>query len=176
MLAKTWKHTALNPHVVRVAEDASRELTDKGIAHALIGGLAVGAYGWARATADVDFLVSSEAASLLSGRLLGGEVEGVTYNVGSVDVDLVLPQHGEGFLDEALSRAEIVEGVPLVPIEAFVYLKLKSGRERDQADVVEMLKQASFPVEKVRGYLVKHLLSRVEDFDSLLAQARLEKR
>src|SRR5438477_162072 len=40
---------------------ASEALTRAGIAHAVIGGLAVGANGYPRATKDVDFLVGDDA-------------------------------------------------------------------------------------------------------------------
>ena len=43
---------------MRVASDA---LTALGIRHVVVGGLAVGANGYPRATKDVDFLVGDEA-------------------------------------------------------------------------------------------------------------------
>ena len=40
---------------------ASARLTELGVRHVLVGGLAVGAWGHARATKHVDFLVGEEA-------------------------------------------------------------------------------------------------------------------
>ena len=48
----------------RVLDDARRvsaTLTELGVPHALVGGLAVGLHGHPRATKDVDFLVGAEA-------------------------------------------------------------------------------------------------------------------
>ena len=47
--------------ILRAAHAASSAYTKLGIRHALVGGLAVGAYGYARATKDVDFVVGDEA-------------------------------------------------------------------------------------------------------------------
>ena len=41
--------------------EASASLRSHGVGHALVGGLAVGAHGWPRATRDVDFLLDDGA-------------------------------------------------------------------------------------------------------------------
>ena len=46
------------------AVDTSARLTDLGVPHMLIGGVAVGLHGYPRATKDVDFLVGPEAFKL----------------------------------------------------------------------------------------------------------------
>src|SRR5579883_3001513 len=48
---------AVSPSV----RDATRELSRLGIRHALVGGVAVGAHGFPRATKIVEFLVGEEA-------------------------------------------------------------------------------------------------------------------
>lgn len=49
------------PRVLDAMRTASKQLRKAKIRHAVVGGLAVGAYGFARATKDVDFLVGEEA-------------------------------------------------------------------------------------------------------------------
>ena len=49
------------PQVREAAIKSARQLNHLGIRYALAGGLAVGAYGYIRATVDVDFLVGEEA-------------------------------------------------------------------------------------------------------------------
>ena len=52
---------AVAAQVLVDAIEASRRLTELGVPHALIGGLAVGLYGPPRATKDVDYLVGDAA-------------------------------------------------------------------------------------------------------------------
>jgi hypothetical protein len=47
----------VSPRILEAARVASRAMTERGVRHALIGGLAVGAWGYLRATKGVDFVV-----------------------------------------------------------------------------------------------------------------------
>ena len=49
------------PQVRDAAVKTAAQLEQLGVRYALVGGLAVGAYGYVRATTDVDFLVGEEA-------------------------------------------------------------------------------------------------------------------
>ena len=49
------------PRILDALRVASEQLTKIGVRHALVGGLAVGAHGYPRATKNVDFLVGEEA-------------------------------------------------------------------------------------------------------------------
>ena len=49
------------PEILISAVETSKRLSDLGIPHSLIGGLAVGFHGHPRATKDVDYLVGNEA-------------------------------------------------------------------------------------------------------------------
>jgi hypothetical protein len=149
---------------------ASRALTALGVRHALAGGLAVGAHGYPRNTQDVDLLVGDEAFE----RHAGGVVTlrpGVPIEVGGVSVDLLSASEGEAFLEQSLGppSAEI----PVVPAGTLVYLKLKSPRLRDRADVVELVK-AGLPVEDVRRYLEQHAPPLAGRFEECVARARAE--
>jgi hypothetical protein len=46
---------------MRALSVASATLSELGVRHALVGGLAVGAWGYPRNTRDIDFLVGEEA-------------------------------------------------------------------------------------------------------------------
>lgn len=45
-----------------------------------------------------------------------------------------------GHLDQALSRPAIDGDLPIAPLEALIYLKLKSPHRKDEADLVELLR------------------------------------
>jgi len=59
----SWKALAqvVAPRVLEDARRVSETLTELGVPHALVGGLAVGLHGHPRATRDVDFLVGPAA-------------------------------------------------------------------------------------------------------------------
>ncbi len=131
---------------------ASRALTQAGIRHALIGGLAVAAYGFQRSTQDVDFLIGEEGF-----RICGSIVtlhEAVPISVGTVAVD-VLGTRCEPPLEEALATAYRTRGsdpIPVVPVKTLILLKLRAFRYQDRTDVVRLL-QVGADLERVRAYL-----------------------
>ena len=51
----------VSPIVIEAMRTASAALSRAGVRHVVVGGLAVGANGYARATGCVDFLVGNEA-------------------------------------------------------------------------------------------------------------------
>ena len=147
---------------------ASTALKSVGIRHVVVGGLAVGANGFPRATRDVDFLVGDEAFERHAGGLvtLRG---GVPFQVGSVAIDFIGPEPAEGFLAAALEAppGSIIEGPPLV------YMKLKSPRHKDRTDVIELIK-AGLDVDACRAYLSANAPSLVAELDAAIARARAE--
>jgi hypothetical protein len=164
--------SSLNPRILRAAASVSAALTEKGYAHALIGGLAVNKYGYPRATDDVDFLVTGQAEHALTGDSLGGEVRGKTIIRKGVTIDLLFPNEHEKFLERAIYKAS--GAIPIIPKEALVYMKLTAGRMKDSADIVELLKRGKLNVVGVTAYLKKYRPDLVEDFVSLAEMARLE--
>lgn len=165
---------ATNPKILSVAKRLSKRLTKRGVRHALIGGLAVGSHGYERATKDADFLIADESRIDIAGESLGGEVEGKTIVVDGVDVGLLFPRYGEEFLDAAITRAAKKNGIPVIPIEALIYLKLTAARTRDQGDIVELVKRGRVNTSNVRTYLEKRRPDLVDDFDALVLQAGQE--
>ena len=76
------------PGILDAMRVASARLTELGVRHALVGGLAVGAWGHPRATKDVAFLVGEEAFEHHPGGLVTMKY-GVPIQVGGVAVDLL---------------------------------------------------------------------------------------
>ena len=160
----------VSDRVLDAARAASRALTKAGIPHALIGGIAVGAYGYMRATKDVDFVVGE------NGFVHHGPIvtfaPGVPINIGGVPVDIL----SDDGVDEQTEEPVFDGDVPFVSIEALVYLKLVAFRRRDQEDVVELLK-AGIDEDVVREYLEDgdRLDERlVQRFDQLCERADTE--
>lgn len=167
---------ASNPKILRAAREMSKILKQKGIAHALIGGLAVAAYGYKRATGDADFLISGDAQDQLAGDMLGGEVHGKTIVFKGVVIDLLFPSREQGFLEAEIQKAHTKNnnGIPTISQEALVYMKLIASRMKDNADIVELLKRGKIDKERVVKYLEKHRPDLVEDFEALALQAEHE--
>jgi hypothetical protein len=150
---------------------ASKRLAELGVRHALAGGLAVGAHGHPRATKDVDFLVGEEAFE----RHLGGIVTmkaGVPIEVAGVVVDFLSANPNEAHLSRALPAVPPAQ-LPVVPIEALVYLKLKAGRLQDLADIVGLIK-AGIDLDPVAAYLTQHAPELAAKWRSVVATARAE--
>jgi hypothetical protein len=161
----------VTPRVLAAMRSASEALTALGVRHAVAGGLAVGAHGYPRNTSDVDLLVGDEAFE----RRAGGVVtlkHGVPIQIDGVAVDLLSTSGENAFLEETLPEPSPGE-VPIVSAGALVYLKLRSPRLKDRADVVELLK-AGLDVAPVRKYLEQHAPALVPDLDECLARVRAE--
>jgi hypothetical protein len=151
---------------------ASRALTALGVRHAVAGGLAVGAHGYRRNTQDVDLLVGEEAFERHSGGMVTLR-PGVPIQVDGVSVDLLSASEGEAFLDQALTQPRTGDAVPVVSAGTLVYLKLKSTRLKDRADVVELVK-AGLDLDGVRRYLGRNAPSFVARFEECVALVRAE--
>ena len=162
---------AVSPRVLAAMRGASRALTSLGVRHAVAGGLAVGAHGYPRNTLDVDLLVGDEAFERHPGGLVTLK-PGVPIQIDGVSVDLLSTSEGETFLEQSLEPPRPGE-VPVVPAGTLVYLKLRSPRLKDRADVVELLK-AGLAVDGVRQYLERHAPPLVARFEECVAQARAE--
>jgi hypothetical protein len=154
--------------VLEAMELASAALKSAGIRHVVVGGLAVGANGFPRATKDVDFLVGDEAFEHHPDGLVTLRA-GVPFQVRGVAVDFITPGPSEGFLAAALEAepGSIIDGPPLV------YMKLKSPRHKDRTDVIELVK-ASLDLDACRAYLAEHAPSLVTELDGAVARARAE--
>jgi hypothetical protein len=156
--------------VLQAMQAIAAEYRRMGIRHALVGGLAVGAQGWPRATKDVDFLVDESAFERRPGGLV---LLRVPFEVGGVPVDSLAPRADEAFLADARDAAVESHGIPVLAVEPLVYMKLKAGRSRDQVDVIELLK-AGVDEEACRRWLQQHSPDMLARFEPLAERARVE--
>ncbi len=141
------------PEILRAAEVASQKLREAGIPHAL----AVGSHGYPRTTDDVDFLVGDEAFVTHEGGLVTLKLPLIA--VGDVLVDFVSIDQRRGeaaHLRPVVDRPPRSEEIPIVPLTALVYMKLKASRQKDVADVVELLKRGEIDIEAVDRYLEQY--------------------
>jgi hypothetical protein len=149
---------------------AAAELSKMGVRHWLVGALAVGAHGHPRATKDVDFLVGDEAFETNAGGLVSMK-PGLPIQANGVVVDHLSARDDEVFLRDALPPAS--EVLTVAPIEVVIYLKLKSPRAKDRADVVELIK-AGADVERCRAWLEKHAAELVAPLEEMQRAALAE--
>lgn len=149
--------------ILNAARQASKTLDELKIRHALIGGLAVGAYGYPRATKDVDFLIGEEGFEKHGGGVVTFK-PGMPIFVNGVVVDVL----EDGVVEDQIEAPFESGGVPIVDPEALVYLKLRAWRRKDQEDVVQLLK-AGLSDKPVRKYL-EALLAEGEISEDILVR------
>ncbi len=156
------------PKVRDAAIKTAMQLEHLGIRYALAGGLAVGAYGYIRATMDVDFLVGEEAfehhGSLVTFK------PGVPIEVDGVRIDYLSPVSLGPQLEETLTHPLVSEGIAVVPVEVLIYMKLAAKRRKDLVDVVELLR-AGADAKKVRHYLEQYAADLLPLFDELVDES-----
>jgi hypothetical protein len=154
------------PEILHAAETASHKLREAGIPHALAGGLAVGAHGYPRTTDDVDFLVGDEAFEKHAGGLVTLRLPLIA--VGNVRVDFVSlddNQQERAEAREAVDHPPFSHEVPIVSLPMLLYMKLKAGRQKDIADVVELLKRGRIEIQIVDRYLQDHAPHQVRRWE-----------
>jgi hypothetical protein len=154
--------------VQRARDKVTRLLSEDGIPYALIGAMALNAYGYERVTVDVDLLLTAESLENFKKRHLGfGYAQKLpgskglrdTENGVNIDVFLAGEYPGDGlpkpvaFPDPA-SAALRGERVALLPLPRLIELKLASGmiaphRLKDLADVIEVIRILKLPAELV---------------------------
>lgn len=157
----------VHPDILSAMRTASKALSEAGVRHVLVGGLAVGTYGHPRATKDVDFLVGDEAFEFHEGGIVTLKVP---IQVGNVPVDNLAVPATAAHLSAALEKADESEGIPIAPIEALVYMKLASPRTKDAADVVELVK-VGVDTARIEEYLQTNAPELVAKWAKLLKAA-----
>ena len=136
---------------------ASRMLCEAGVPHALAGGLAVGAHGYPRTTDDVDFLVGDEAFIHHVGGLVTLKVPLVAIRKVRIAMVSIEPTAEETEqLRPAVDQTIKADRSPIVPLSALIYMKLKASRQRDLADLVELLKRGRIDIREIDAHLARH--------------------
>lgn len=165
----------VNSQAIHEATRGSSEALHRaGVRHALVGGLAVGAWGYPRWSKDVDFLVGDEAFIAHPGGFVTF-APGVPISFAGIAIDSLSIGPDEGFLVEALENPIIVGGIPVIAVEALVYLKLKSPRDKDRVDVIELVK-AGIDSKTVLAWLNQRSPEMAKRFKDAMAKASREER
>jgi hypothetical protein len=163
------------PEILDAAKVASRMLREAGVPHALAGGLAVGSHGYPRTTDNVRFLVGDEAFLHHAGGLVTLKVPLIA--VGKVRIDMVAiePSRGEKEqLRPAVESPPESEQIPVVPMPALVYMKLKASRPKDLADLVELLKRGKIDIRGLDRYLELHAPACLRSWERVKEMAAQE--
>ena len=150
--------------VQRALEKVARLLDEDGIPYAVIGAMALNAYGYRRLTVDVDLLLTSEGLEAFKAKHLGlGYVQkfpgskGLRDTENGVPIDVVLAGDypGDGLpkpvaIPDPAQAAVRGERIALLPLPRLIELKLASGmtaphRLKDLADVIEVIRILKLP-------------------------------
>lgn len=171
----------------RLADDLARICAEADVRPVIIGGLAVNHHGYMRVTADVDILVARRAAVALY-RRLRSEPGWRRYSEGFKNVELgvgldicvegerTAPGSTEEFPDPSDLATIDLDPLPVPTLGELLALKVMSGRARDDADVVELLKRHRSRMSSLRVAAARRLRTdeaRVR-LGALVARARAE--
>ncbi len=174
------------PSIVATA----RVLNEAGVEFALIGGLALGAWGIDRATKDADFAVPVGAAERAAQKLEADGAETRPLRIGGVAVrdskknlriDLIDRRfHLAALYREAISEARASNRftsvgstqVALVSLEHLLAMKMASGEPKDDADVRRILQLQQLDYRKARGLVDTHMgFATANRLDALAREA-----
>jgi hypothetical protein len=163
-------------------------LAEAGIAHALIGGLALAAHRAGRATSDLDLLADGDRADEVD-RILrerGYECLRFTENVanyassdprrGRVDFLFARREYGRAMLARAAFHTILGAQLRVADAADLIGLKVQSSsndpsrRYLDLADIDRLLRRADVDLERAREYF--RLFDREKELDALLAGDR----
>jgi hypothetical protein len=171
----------------RLADDLARIAGEVGVTPLVIGGLAVNHHGYLRLTADLDVLVSKTQAAALLRRLRSEPgwkryAEGFRNAVLGVSVDICVegertaPNSAETFPSPEQMETIAAHPLPVPALFELLALKVMSGRARDDADVVELLKRHRTRMPELRRMASKRLATPEarERLKSLAQRAREE--
>lgn len=159
----------VQPAVRQAIEETSAQLTRLGIRHAIAGGVAVAAHGYLRQTSVADFLVGDEAFERHGALVMFKP--GVQVTVAGVAVDYLSPTGLGAHVEEALEHSVIVDGLPVVPVEVLVCMKLSFFRRCDQNDVIELVRRGGADVATCHAYLARHAPDLVPRFEAMVEAA-----
>lgn len=191
--------TTTEPRLRAILREVSSALEQAGVAHALVGGLAMAAHGFPRATKDLDFMLAhldARAADDVLRRLgfeaasdAGGFVRYVRRPLPNLPelvewVDILLARRAIGL--ELLAEAQRTPirwhgmEVPVVSLEGIVAMKLLAlvdnpRRLNDRDDVLTLLRSIPGPnLARVRAAAETLGPDAVAMFESLARESRDE--
>lgn len=156
----------------------------EGVPIAVVGGLGAIRYGYPAATQDIDVVVGKDHLSLLVrvapryGFRVVRESKGGWHilKFGDIEIDVV-PEGGKAKKSAPTtipgpSKLGVSQGLAYATLPRWLELKLSSGRQKDQAHVVEVLK-VTLPeaVQEARQHVATVHREYLDLFDQLFQQA-----
>lgn len=94
--------------------------------------------------------------------------------VGKVRIDFVAlddPYRSGGSLRFSLADLSASQTMPIVSLLTLVKMKLRAGRQKDIADLVELLKRGRIAVEKIDRHLKESAMDLVSQWNRVKALA-----
>jgi hypothetical protein len=155
---------------------------------AIVDGLGAIRYGYPAATQDIDVAIAKDqleafiAAAPNYGIKIAWNAPSGWHTLTHGDVEInVVPEGGKA-RDSAPttipgpSKLGVQQGLDYANLPGWIELKLSSGRQKDRAQVVEVMKKNDLrALQAARQNLAQVHLSYLELFDQLLEQAQAEK-
>lgn len=172
----------------RALADLQRLATAENIPIAIVGGLGAIRYGYPAATQDIDIAIAQhqlrqllDTAPRYGFKILGDAPSG-WHTLGHGDVEInVVPEGGKA-KDSAPTtipsptQLGVASGLDYASLPGWIELKLSSGRQKDRAHVVEVMKKST---EAALRESQQHIASvngkYLQLFDELLEEAREER-
>ncbi|MHB8971914.1 MAG: hypothetical protein ACYC3X_25025 [Pirellulaceae bacterium] len=153
-----------------------------------MGGLAAIRYGYPAATQDIDIAVGkSQLAALLQtapafGFKVAWEAPSGWHILTHGDVEInVVPEGGKAHNSAPTTipgptQLGVQQGLDYATLSGWIELKISSGRQKDRAHVVEVMKKADAEsVRSARQFIAMVHQSYVALFDQLFAEAEDER-
>ena len=170
-------------------EALQRLALDHRIPIAIVGGLGAIRYGYAAATQDIDVAIGLPALSKLLllapayGFKVASESKSGWHTLTHGDVEINVVPEGSKARDTSPTTIPSPEqmgvevGLSYAPIERWMELKISSGRQKDRAHIVEVLKKTDpETVTSIRNHLAKAHTAYAEQFELLLTESIAEDR
>lgn len=150
--------SCLSTELVVALYESHGVLHDLKVPHVLVGGIAACFHGDERTTKDVDYLVDEKDAFDTNTTVVTFK-PGVPINISGVRIDYLtmndFPDVVKIAMVECLedSRKHPTE-LHVVPLEVLIFMKLKAGRAKDIAAVVELVKGGHVDVDAVADFML----------------------
>ena len=167
--------------------DLQRLARDKGISIAIVGGLGAIRYGYPAATQDIDIAIAREQLNDFVrhaksyGFTLAWESKLGWHTLMHDDVEInVVPEGGKARDSSPTTIPSPVEmgvvvGLDYARLESWVELKISSGRQKDHAHIVEVLKKTDqSSVQRIQKHLQGVHADYLSSFNRLRHQSQDE--
>lgn len=171
----------------RALTDLQRLAQTEGVPIAIVGGLGAIRYGYPAATQDIDIVVARDQLELLVaaapryGFKVVWEAKTGWHTLMHDDVEInVVPEGGKArnvspTTIPGPAALGVLEGLDYASLPGWIELKLSSGRQKDRAHIVEVMKVTDEQsIQTARDAIGRVHPMYLELFDELLDEAREE--